>query len=92
MVIGSYLQYVPANFLWLHKFGRVGYVNLTDDQGNLMLSKEHEGDAKEHEGDAKEHKGDARSIREMPRIVKDARRMADGCSVEHPYYYHNHDM
>ncbi len=27
----------------------------------------------------------------MPRRVKDARRMADSCSVVHPYYYRNHD-
>ncbi len=52
-VIGGYLQYVAANFQQLqNEFGRVGYVNLTDDQG---LFKEHEGDAKGHEGDAKEH-------------------------------------
>ncbi len=31
------------------------------------------------------------SMREMARRVKDARRMADGCSVVHPYYYRNHD-
>ncbi len=40
---------------------------------------------KEHEGDAKEH---AESIVR----VKDARRMADGCSIMHPYYYRNYDM
>ncbi len=90
MVIGGYLWYVAANFQWLHnKFGRVGYVNLMDDQG---LFKEHEGDAKAHEGDAKEHEGLPRSMREMPRRVKDAQRMADGCLVVHPYYYHNYDM
>ncbi len=33
-----------------------------------------------------------RSMRKMQRRVKDARIMADGCSVLHPYYYHNHDM
>ncbi len=32
-----------------------------------------------------------RSMKEMPMRVKDARRMADGCSVVHPYYYNNHD-
>ncbi len=69
-------------------FGRVGYVNFTDDQG---LFKEHEGDTKGHERDAKEHKGLLGSMREMPRRVKDARRMADGCSVVHPYYYAYHD-
>ncbi len=37
-VIGSYLWYVAANFQRLHnKFGRVGYVNLMDDQRNLMI-------------------------------------------------------
>ncbi len=70
------------------KFGRVGYVNLMDDQG---LFKEYEGDAKGHEGDAKEHEVLPRSMGEMPRRVKHARRMVDGCSVVHPYYYCNHD-
>ncbi len=32
------------------------------------------------------------SMRKMPRRVKDVQRMADGCSVVHPYYYCNHDM
>ncbi len=37
-VIGVYLRYVAANVHQLHnKLGRVGYVNLTDDQGNLMI-------------------------------------------------------
>ncbi len=49
-VIGGYLRYFAAHFQWLHKtFSRVGYVNLTDDQG---LFKEHEGDARGLEGDA----------------------------------------
>ncbi len=57
-VIGGYLWYVEVNFQRLHnKFGRVGYVNLTDDQG---LFKEHEREAKGHDGDAKEHEGDAK--------------------------------
>ncbi len=62
MVIGGYLRYVEVNFQRWHKFGRVGYVNLTDDQG---LFKEHEGDAKGHEGDAK----DARRIADGCSIV-----------------------
>ncbi len=38
MVIGGYLQYVAVNFQWLHnEFGRVGYINLTDEQGNLKI-------------------------------------------------------
>ncbi len=36
MLIGGYLWYVAANFQWLHKFGRVVYVNLMDDQGLSM--------------------------------------------------------
>ncbi len=37
MVIDGYLRYVATNFQWLHnEFSRVGYVNLTDDQGNLV--------------------------------------------------------
>ncbi len=42
------------------KFGRVGYVNLMDDQGLF----------KEHEGDAKEHEGLPRIMREMPRMLE----------------------
>ncbi len=67
-------------------FGRVGYVNLTDDQG---LFKEHAGDAKGYEEDFKEHEGLPKSMREMPRRVKDAQRMASSCSLLHPYYYGN---
>ncbi len=38
MVICDYLRYVAANVQRLHnKFGGVGYVHLTDDQGNLMI-------------------------------------------------------
>ncbi len=38
MVIGSYLWYIAANLQWLHnEYGRMGYVNLTDEQGNLMI-------------------------------------------------------
>ncbi len=37
MVIGSYLQYLAANFQQLHVYGRVCYINLTDDHGNLMF-------------------------------------------------------
>ncbi len=38
MVIGSYLQYVAVNFQQLHnEYGRVGYVNLIDEQGNLTI-------------------------------------------------------
>ncbi len=38
MVIGGYLRYVAVNFQWLHnEFGRVGYVNLMDDQENLII-------------------------------------------------------
>ncbi len=37
MVISSYLRYIAANFQQLHMYGRVGHVNLTDDQGNLMI-------------------------------------------------------
>ncbi len=89
-VIGCYLRYVAANFQWLYnEFGRVGYVNLTDDEG---LFKEHEGDAKGGEGDAKEHMGLPRGMREMRRGVKEGRWMANDCSIVHPYYYHNHYM
>ncbi len=53
-VIGGYLWYVAVNVQRLHnKFGRVGYVNLLDDQG---LFKEHEGDAKGASVEAREHK------------------------------------
>ncbi len=62
-VVGGYLQYIAANFQQLHnEFGRVGFVNLTDDQ---RLFKEHEGDVNGYEGDAKEHEGLPRSMREM---------------------------
>ncbi len=82
-VIGGYLRYVAVNFQQLHnEFGRVGYVNLLDDQG---LFKEHEGDAKVHEGYAKENGGLPRSMREMPWMVKYVRRMASGCSIVHLY-------
>ncbi len=37
MVIDGYLKYVAANLQWLHEFGRVGYVNLMDDRGNLTI-------------------------------------------------------
>ncbi len=38
MVIGSYQQYIAANFPQLHnEYGRGGYINLMDDQGNLMI-------------------------------------------------------
>ncbi len=38
MVIGGYLWDVAVNFQWLHnEFGRLGYVNLMDDQVNLMI-------------------------------------------------------
>ncbi len=33
MVIGGYLWYIAANFQRIHEYGRVGYVNLTIDQG-----------------------------------------------------------
>ncbi len=39
-----------------------------------------------------EHEGDAKERAECIKRVKDARRMADGCSIVHSYYYHNHDM
>ncbi len=46
IIIGGYLQYIAANFQWIHnEFGMVGYVNLMQDQG---LFKEHEEDAKGH--------------------------------------------
>ncbi len=41
---------------------------------------------KEHERDAKEQEGLPRSMREIPRRVKDAQRMADGCCIVYPYY------
>ncbi len=44
-IIGGYLWYVAAHSQQLHnKFGRVGYINLMDNQG---LFNEHEGDDKE---------------------------------------------
>ncbi len=65
MVIGSYLRYVAVNFQRLHNtFGRVGYVNLTDDQGLF----------KEYEGDAKGREELLRSMSEVPRRVKDDHR------------------
>ncbi len=37
-VIDGYLQYVAENFQWLYnEYGRVGYINLTDDHRNLMI-------------------------------------------------------
>ncbi len=63
-VVDGYLRYVAENFQRLQEFGRVGYINLMDDQG---LFKEHEGDAKEHEGDAKEGQGCSKNDRQLLR-------------------------
>ncbi len=71
-VLGDYLQYVAVNFQRLHnKFGRVGYVNLTDDQRNM---KEMPIGIREMPRSMRKM---PRSMREIPRRMKDARRKAD---------------
>ncbi len=41
MVIGGYLWYVEVNFQWFHnEYGRVGHLNLNDDQRNLTIVQE----------------------------------------------------
>ncbi len=64
------------------QFCKVGYVNLTDDQG---LFKEHEREAKGHEGDVKEHEGDAKEhegyAKEGQGCSKDGRQLFRSASV-----------
>ncbi len=103
MIIGGYLWYVAVNFQRLHnEFGRVGYVNLPDDNGNLTIV---QGTWVRCEGALGRCQGAWGRCQGAWGICQGAwercqgawgrfqggSRKADGCSIVHPYYYRNHD-